>query len=158
MAYTRWLLVQQPDLGFRFVTRARYGDFHSGRVALPQVRPGEVRTVEVVLRREQRAVAEVIHAEHRLFPVLPSGHRDPASVESEMRHLQDIVDIDSSTRPGAERGQWAAGQLARTFRWTPTDREAREIADLVSARAEGRSLGGRRLRLVEPDPPRRAGP
>jgi hypothetical protein len=52
MGYTQWLLVQQSDLTFRFVTESRYGEFHAGRGSLPQVRPADVRTVEVMLHLE----------------------------------------------------------------------------------------------------------
>ena len=52
MGYTQWLLVQQSDLTFQFVTESRYGEFHAGRGSLPQVRPADVRTVEVMLHLE----------------------------------------------------------------------------------------------------------
>lgn len=45
---------------------------------------GEVRTAEVVLHLEKRIPGEVIFVEHRRFPVLASGRRDRASMESEM--------------------------------------------------------------------------
>lgn len=153
MGYTQWMLVQHSDLTFRFVTERRYGDFYAGRGTLPLVRPGEVRAVGVVLHLEQRAVGEVIHVEHRRFPVHASGRRDRASIESEWTLLRDIVGLSSSTRPGSARRRWATRQLERTFRWTPTAREAGEIADMVSRRAKRPLLGGRPLGLVESDSP-----
>ena len=151
MGYTQWLLVQQSDLAFRFVTESRYGEFHAGRGNLPQIWPGEVRTVGLILHLERRVVGEVIHVDHRRFPVLPNGRRDPASMESEMDLIRDIVGLDSSTRPNSARRRWATRQMERMYRWTPTAREAREIADLVSRRAKRPLLGGRPLRLVESD-------
>ena len=151
MGYTQWILVQQSDLAFGFVTDRRYADFHAGRGPLPQVRPAEVRTVEVVLHLERRTAGEVIHVDHRRFPVLPNGRRDPASMESEMALIRDIVGIDSSPRPNSARRRWATRQMECAYRWTPTAREAREIADLVSRRAKRSLLGGRPLRLVDSD-------
>ena len=151
MGYTHWLLVQQSDLTFQFVTDSRYGEFHAGRGTLPQARSGEVRTVELVLHLERRAAEEVIHVDHRRFPVLASGRRDPASMESEMDLIRDIVGLDSPTRPKSARRRWATRQMECAYRWTPTAREAREIADLVSRRAKRPLLGGRPLRLVESD-------
>src|SRR4051812_3481953 len=84
MGYTQWMLVQQSDLAFRFVTESRYAEFHAGRGTLPQVRPAEVRTVEVVLHLERRTAGEVIHVEHRRFPVLASGRRERTSMQSEL--------------------------------------------------------------------------
>ena len=136
MGYTQWMLVQESDVTFRFVGERRYGDFYAGRGTLPQVRPAEVRTVQVVLHLEQRAAGEVLHVEHRRFPVLANGRRDPASVESEMALIRDIVGSSSSTRPDSARRRWATRQIERTFRWTPTAREATEIADMVSRRAK----------------------
>ena len=49
MGYTQWILVQDSDLAFGFVPDRQYGAFHAGNLPLQQVRPGEVRTVEVVL-------------------------------------------------------------------------------------------------------------
>ena len=149
MGYTQWLLVQQSDLTFRFVTERRYADFWAGRGTLPQAQPGEVRTVEVVLHLEQRTAGEVIHVDHRRYPVVANGRRDPASRESELALIRDIVGMSSSTRPESARRRWATRQIERTFRWTPTAREAKEIADLVSRRAKTPLLGGRPLRLVE---------
>lgn len=148
MGYTQWMLVQQSDLTFQFVTDRRYREFHAGRGILPQVRPAEVRTVEVVLHLERRAAAEVIHIDHRRFPVVASGRRDRASMEFELTLIRDIVGIHSSTRPDSARRRWAKRQIERTFRWTPTVREAGEIADMVSRRARRSLLGGRPLRLV----------
>jgi hypothetical protein len=152
MGYTQWMLVQQSDLTFRFVTERRYADFHAGRGTLPQVRPAEVRTVEVVLHLERRAAGEVIHVEHRRFPVLAGGRRDPASMESELTLIRDIVGRNSSTRPNSARRRWATQQMERTFRWTPTAREAREIADVVSRRARQPLLGGSPVRLMPQGP------
>ena len=56
MGYTQWFLVQQPDGSFKFVSDARYADFHAGRAALQQAKPGEVLTVEVVLHLDGRDV------------------------------------------------------------------------------------------------------
>jgi hypothetical protein len=153
MGYTRWMLVQQPDLTFRFVTEGRYADFYAGRGTLPQVWPGEVRTTEVVLHLERRTMGEVIHVEHRRFPVLASGRRDRVSMESELALLHDIVGLGSSTRPGSATRRWATQQIERTFRWTPTARETREIADMVSRRAKRPLLGGSPLRLVDESVP-----
>jgi hypothetical protein len=147
MGYTQWMLVQQPDLTFQFVSARRYAEFHAGRGTLPQVRPGEVRTVELVLHLERRAPGEVIHVDHRRFPVLAGGRRDRASIESEFALIRDIVGIHSSRRPDSARRRWAKRQMERTFRWTPTAPETREIADLVSRRARQPLLGGRPLCL-----------
>jgi hypothetical protein len=152
MGYTQWMLVQQSDLTFRFVTDRCYGEFYAGRGTLPPVRPAEVRTVEVVLHLERRAAGEVIHVEHRRFPVLASGRRDRASMESELTLIRDIVGMNSSARPNSARRRWATQQIERTFRWTPTARETREIADMVSRRAKRPLLGGTPLRLVAQGP------
>jgi hypothetical protein len=150
MGYTQWMLVQQPDLAFRFVSERRYAEFWTGRGVLPQAIAGEARTVEVVLHLEKRVAGEVIHVERRRFPVLASGRRDRASREFELTLIRDIVGLGSSTRPDSAGRRWATQQIERTFRWTPTTREAREIADMVSRRAKRPLLGGRALRLVYP--------
>lgn len=77
MGYTQWILAQHSDLTFRFVADSRYGNFHAARATLPQVEPGEVRIVELVLHLEEHAASEVIFVEYRRFPVLASGRRDP---------------------------------------------------------------------------------
>ena len=149
MGFTVWYLVRQADHSFRFVANTRYGDFHSGRSTLPEARPGEVLTVEVVLHLEQRAPGEVIHVEHRRFPVLASGRRDPASIEWEWALMCDVVGSTSSARPESARRRWATRQLSAAFQWTPTAVEARAIADAVSRRAKQPLLGGRPLRVVD---------
>jgi hypothetical protein len=115
MGYTQWLLVQHSDLTFRFVSERRYVDFWNGRGPLPQAHPGEVRTIEVVLHLEERRAGEVIHVEHHQFPVLATGRRDRASMESEMALIRDIVGSNSSTRPNLARRRWATRQIDRTF-------------------------------------------
>lgn len=102
----------------------------------------------MVLHLEKRIPGEVIFVEHRRFPVLASGRRDRASMDSEMAFIGDIVGINTSPRPNSARRRWATQQLERTFRWTPTACEAREIADMVSRRAKQPLLGGSPLRLV----------
>lgn len=119
---------------------------------------GEVRTAEVVLHLEKRIPGEVIFVEHRRFPVLASGRRDRESMESGMTLIRDIVGINSSPRPNSARRRWAKQQIERTFRWTPTAREARDIADMVSHRAKQPLLGGRPLRLVYPPTAIRSSP
>ena len=59
MGYTRWLLVQQSDLRFQFVSERRYEEFYGGYGTLPQAWPGEVLTVEVVLHLERDAPSRI---------------------------------------------------------------------------------------------------
>jgi hypothetical protein len=149
MGYTMWYLVQQPDHTFRFVSKTRYQDFHAGRSALPNACPGEVLTVELVLRLHQRAAVEVVRLEHRRFPVLPNGRRDPASIDSEWALICAAVGGLLSPQPELPRRRWATRQSSGAFRWTPTADEARAIADVVSRRAKRPLLGGRPLRVVD---------
>ena len=79
MGFTHWIFVQLPDLTFQCVGEGRYVDFRTGKGTLPEVRPGEVRIVGVMLHLEEEADPELIHVEHRRYPVLENGHRDPAS-------------------------------------------------------------------------------
>ena len=148
MGYTQWILVQQSDLTFRFVADSRYGNFRVGRAALPQVVPGEVRLVEVVLHLEDGVPAELLLVEHRRFPVLESGLRDPASIDWEMTLIREIMGAEACRRPELARRRWAKRQQSTAFRWRPTAREQMEIADAVSQRAKQPLLGGRPLRLV----------
>jgi hypothetical protein len=69
----------------------------------------------VVLHLEERRAGEVIHVEHHQFPVLATGRRDRASMESEMALIRDIVGSNSSTRPNLARRRWATRQIDRTF-------------------------------------------
>jgi hypothetical protein len=148
MGYTQWILVQQPDLTFRFVADSRYGNFHAGRAGLPQVTPGEVRIVELILHLEKRFVSEVIFVEHRRFPVLESGLRDPASIDWEMTLVGEIMGAAAGAGPNSARRRWARQQQIVSFRWTPTLDEERAIADAVSRRARQSLLGGRVLEIV----------
>ena len=149
MGYTQWLLVQQSDGSFKFVSDARYADFHAGRTALQQAKPGEVLTVEVVLHLEDRVPGEVIFVEHRRFPVLENGHRDPASIEWELNLIRETMSaaLCESREPATLR--WARRQHAAAFRWTPTESESQLIADMVSRRAKQPLLGGRVLHLAD---------
>ena len=49
MGFTHWIFVQLPDLTFQYVGEGRYVDFRTGKGTLPEVRPGEVRIVGVML-------------------------------------------------------------------------------------------------------------
>ena len=79
MGFAHWIFVQLPDLTFRYVGEGRYVDFRTGKGALPETSPGEVRIVEVMLHLEEDAEPELIHVEYRRYPVLENGPRDPAS-------------------------------------------------------------------------------
>ena len=136
MGFTQWLIVHHPDLTFGFVSEARYVRFWNGHGTLPQVRPGEVRAVEVSLRLEQRTAREIVHIAHRRFPALESGHRDDAFRQMELSLIGDIMALGPLTAAESARRLWARHQVERTFRWTPTTAESREIADLVSRRAK----------------------
>jgi hypothetical protein len=149
MGYRNWILVQLPDLTFQFVGESRYGTFHLGKGPLPEVRPGEVRIVEVILHLEAETEGEVIRVEYRRFPVIANGHRDPASIEWEFDLIRAVVGMPMTTRRGSAEYHWATRQMANAFRWTPTPDEVRAIGDAVSRRAKRRLLGGRPLRLVE---------
>ena len=154
MGFTHWLLVQLPDLTFRFVGGTRYVNFRIGKGTLPQVRPGEVRVVEVMLDLEDDADAEVIHVEYRRFPALASGLRDPASIEWEFDLIRAVVGMPSTAQAGSPERRWATRQTANAFRWTPIADEARAIGDAVSRRAKRPLLGGRPLRLIDKIPRR----
>ena len=148
MGCTHWILVQLPDLTFQYVGEGRYVDFRTGKGALPEISPGEVRIVEVMLHLEEDAEPELIHVEYRRYPVLENGHRDPASIEWEFDLIRAVVGMPSNTRPGSPERRWASRQMASTFQWTPTPDEARAIGDAVSRKAKRPLLGGRPLRLV----------
>ena len=148
MGYTQWFLVQQPDGSFKFVSDGRYADFHAGGAALQQAKPGEVLTVEVVLHLERGVPGEVIFVEHRRFPVLGSGRRDPESIHQEIVVIRETMGAAQSASPEPASLRWARRQRDTVFRWTPTATEARAIADAVSRRAKEPLLGGRVLRLV----------
>ena len=149
MGFTQWFLVQQPDLTFRFVGEGRFISFRLGKATLPEVQFGEVRAVEVMLDLDDDLDPWLIHVEHRRFPVLPSGYRDPASIEWELSLIRAVVGTPMTTRPGSPERRWATEQMANTFRWIPTADEARAIGDAVSRRAKRPLLGGKPLRLVD---------
>jgi len=73
MGYNHWFLVQRPDLAFRFVGEGRFVNFQLGKGILPEVRPGEVRSVEVMLDLEDDLDAELTHVEYRRFLCSPAG-------------------------------------------------------------------------------------
>jgi hypothetical protein len=148
MGYTQWILVQQPGGLFKFVSDARYADFHAGGAPLEQAKPGEVLTVEVVLHLEDRVPGEVIFVEHRRFPVLENGRRDPESIHLELNLIRETMGAALSGAHEPASLRWARRQHQAVFRWTPTDDEDQAIADMVSRRAKQPLLGGRVLRLV----------
>ena len=148
MGFTHWIFVQLPDLTFQYVGEGRYVDFRTGKGTLPEVRPGEVRIVEVMLHLDEEADPELIHLEHRRYPVLENGHRDPASIEWEFHLIRAVVGMPSTSRSDSAERRWATRQMASTFQWTPTPDEARAIGDTVSSLAKRPLLGGRPLRLV----------
>ena len=150
MGFTHWLVIQQADLTFRFVSEARYVEFWNGRGALPQMQPGEVRVVQIALHLEQPAASEVLHVEYRRFPVAASGRRDEASTNSEMGLVRDVMGLSDATVADAARRQWAKQQIECNYRWTPTVTEEKEIADMVSRRARQSLLGGSPFRLLKP--------
>jgi len=115
MGYNHWFLVQRPDLAFRFVGEGRFVNFQLGKGILPEVRPGEVRSVEVMLDLEDDLDAELTHVEYRRFPVLASGYRDPASIAWEWSLIRAAVGMPMTTQPGSPEHQWATRQTAQTF-------------------------------------------
>jgi hypothetical protein len=158
MGFTHWIFVQLPDLTFRYVGEGRFVNFQLGKAILPEVQPGEVRVVEVMLDLEEDLDPWLIHIECRRFPVLTSGYRDHASIEWERSLARAVVGHPMTTEDGSPEHLWAKRQTDQTFRWTPTDEEARAIADTVSRKATRPGLGGRPLRLVVPvaEPGRRS--
>jgi len=148
MGYTQWILVQDSDLAFGFVPDSQYEAFHAGNLPLQQVRPGEVRTVEVVLHLENRHVSDVLRVDHMRFPVLANGVRDPAAMEWEMTLVAEILFAGSPTRRGLATRRFVAPQGAGSFRWTPTASETKAIADAISRRGKRPLLGGSPIRLI----------
>jgi hypothetical protein len=149
MGYTQWILLQDSDLAFGFLPDRRYATFHAGNAPLPQVRPGEVRTVEVVLYLERRRVAYVLRVDHMRFPVLSTGVRDPGSLEWEMTLISHVSPGTPCAGPGSATRRLAERQIAGVFRWTPSASEMTAIADAISRRAKRPLLGGRSIRLVD---------
>jgi len=152
MGYTQWILVQDSELAFGFVPDRLYGGFHAGSLPLQQVRPGEVRTVEVVLYLENRFVSDVLRVDHLRFPVLANGVRDPAAMEWERTLVAEIVLPGSPTRAEPATRRFVAHQVAGSFRWIPTASETKAIADAISRRAKRPLLGGSPVRLVDQRP------
>jgi hypothetical protein len=148
MGCIHWIFVQLPDLTFQYVDEGRYVDFRMGKGTLPEVSPGEVRIVEVMLHLEGEAEPEVLHVEHRRYPGLENGLRDQASIEWEFDLSRAVVGMPMTTRSGSAERRWVTRQMASAFRWTPTLEEARALADAVSRKAKRPLLGGRPLRLV----------
>lgn len=148
MGYTQWILVQDSDLAFGFVPDRQYGAFHAGNLPLQQVRPGEVRTVEVVLHLENRLVSDVLRVDHMRFPVLANGVRDPAAMEWEMTLVAEILCAGSPTRREPATRRFVAPQGAGSFRWIPTASETKAIADAISRRGKRPLLGGSPIRLI----------
>jgi len=143
MGYTQWILVQEPDRTFRFVTLRRYARFHAGLATLPQIESGEVRTVEVTLEFHRRAVSEVLRLDHRRVPVLlDSGQRDPGFMEWEISLVPELLGLSSGTRADSARRRFAQRQLAGVRVWIPTAEEASAIANAVSRRSKRPLLGG----------------
>ena len=151
MGYTQWILVQDSDLAFGFVPDRQYGGFHAGNLPLQQVRPGEVRTVEVVLYLENRFVSDVLRVDHLRFPVLANGVRDPAAMEWEMTLVAEILLAGSRTRAEPATRRLVAHQAAGSSRWIPTANETKAIADMISRRAKRPLLGGSPVRLSVSD-------
>jgi hypothetical protein len=149
MGYTQWILLQDSDRAFGFLPNRRYSAFHAGNAPLPQVRPGEVRTVEVVLHLEHRCVTDVLRVDHMRFTVLTNGVRDPAAMEWEFSLIAQISPGSPRVGPGSATRRFAERQMAGAFRWTPTASETRAIADTISRRAKRPLLGRRPIRLVE---------
>src|SRR5215831_17071939 len=116
MGYTQWILVQDSDLAFGFVPDRLYAGFHAGSLPLQQVRPGEVRTVEVVLYLENRFVSDVLRVDHLRFPVLANGVRDPAAMEWERTLVAEILLAGSPTRAEPATRRFVAHEGAGSFR------------------------------------------
>jgi hypothetical protein len=149
MGYTQWNLVQDSDLAFGFLPDRRYAAFHAGNAPLSQVRPGEVRTVEVVLYLEHRRVTDVLRIDHVRYTVLTDGVRDPAAMEWEFSLIAQMSPGTPRVGPGSAGRRFAERQMAGAFRWTPTASERKAIADTISRRAKRPLLGGRSIRLVD---------
>jgi len=149
MGYTQWILVQDSDLAFGFLPERRYAAFHAGNAPLPHVRPGEVRSVEVLLHLEHRRVIDVLRVDHVRFTVLANGVRDPAAMEWEFSLIAQISPGSPRVGPGSAARRFAERQMASAFRWTPTASETKAIADASSRRAKRPLLGGRPIRLVD---------
>jgi len=147
MGFTHWFFVQLPDLTWRYVGEGRYNEFWLGRTTLPQVQPGEVRLVEVMLDLQDDLDAWLIHVEYRRYPVLETGQREAESMELEGKLIQTIMGMRSTVPTGSPEYEWAKKQTANTFRWTPNADEARAIGDVVSRKAKRPVLGGTPLRL-----------
>jgi len=149
LGYTQWILVQDSNLAFGFLPDRRYAAFHAGNAQLPQVRPGEVRTAEVLLRLENRRAIDVLRVDHVRFPVLADGARDPESMEWEISLIAQISPGSPRVGPGSATQRFAERQMAGAFRWTPSANETMAIADAISRRAKRPLLGGGPIRLVK---------
>lgn len=149
MGYTQWVLVQDADLAFAFVPYARYSSFHAGATPLPQVRPGEVRLVEIVLYLENRVATKLHSLHYRRFPVLANGIRDPEAINREMSLFVSLPFSDPQTGTESARGRFVQRQLNTEFRWTPTASELQSIAKAVNRRAKRPLMGRSPIQLVE---------
>jgi hypothetical protein len=149
MGYSQWTLVQDSDLAFGFLPDRRYAAFHAGNAPLPQARPGEVRTVEVLLYLEHRRVTDVLRLDHVRFTVLADGVRDPAAMEWELSLVAQISPGTPRVGPGSATRRFAERQIAGAFHWSPDAIERKAIADAISRRAKQPLLGGRPIRLVQ---------
>jgi hypothetical protein len=127
----------------------RYVDFRTGKGTLPEVSPGEVRLVEVMLDLDDDLDPWLIHVEYHRYPVLENGHRDQASIKWEFDLIRAVVGMPSTTQPASPERRLASRQLASTFEWTPTPDEVRALADVVSRKAKRPVLGGTPLRLLD---------
>ena len=94
-----------------------------------------------------RLSSQVILVEHRRFPVLENGRRDPESIHQELNLIRETMGAALSGAHEPPSLRWARRQHQALFRWTPTDTERQLIADMLSRRAKQPLLGGRILHL-----------